>query len=201
MFEYSRSMENKPGLVESRRTKLLSFYRKNRRMPNMTEIMELFDVTSRSSAFYISEKFVEKGYAQKDRSGKLVPAPGLFAIPQVGRIRAGFAAPAEDELADTITIGDYLVRNPNSSFLLKVEGDSMRDAGIEEGDMVIFERTPDVKSGQIVVALTENGYTLKYLRSKGNTFYLEAANDAYPNIHPKEGQIIGKVVATFRTYP
>ena len=193
-------MEKNKGKTESRRTKLLSFYRMNRRMPNITEMMDLFDLSSRSSAFYISERLVEEGYASKDRTGKLVPAPGLFSVPAVGRIRAGFASPAEEEIADTIAVGDYLVRDPNASYLLKVEGDSMEDAGIRDGDMVIFERTHDVKPGQIVVALTEDGYTLKYLRMRGGRFYLEAANDRYPDIHPKEGEIIGRVVSTFRTY-
>ena len=76
----------------------------------------------------------------------------------------------------------------------------MIDAGIHEGDMVIFERTKDVKSGDIVVALTEDGYTLKYLRKKGSHAYLEAANEAYPEIHPVEGEIVGVVRATFRKY-
>lgn len=191
---------NEKGKTESRRGKLLAFYRKNRRMPNTSEIMELFELASRSSAFYMSERFVEKGYANKDRTGKLVPAPGLFSVPLVGHIRAGFAAPAEEEIADTITIGEYLIGNPNASYLLQVEGDSMQDAGIQSGDMVIFERTQDFKPGDIVVTLTEDGYTLKYLRKKGATFYLEAANDRYPDIHPKEGQIIGKVTSTFRKY-
>ncbi|HRH55522.1 MAG TPA: S24 family peptidase [Candidatus Paceibacterota bacterium] len=169
-------------------------------MPNIREIMELFTLRSRSSAFYVSERAVEEGLVAKDASGKLVPAPGLFAVPRVGHIRAGFAAPAEEELADTVSIGEYLIDNPNATYLLTVEGDSMEDAGIRNGDTVMFERTSNVKTGQIVVALTEDGYTLKYLRKRGNKFYLEAANDRYPDIHPKEGQIIGRVTATFRKY-
>ncbi|HEY0979672.1 MAG TPA: S24 family peptidase [Candidatus Paceibacterota bacterium] len=186
--------------TESRKAKLLSFYKKHRRMPNISEMMELFALSSRSSAFYASERLVEEGYANKDRTGKLVPAPGLFAIPRVGRIRAGFAAPAEEELADTVSIGEYLIDNPNASYLLTVEGDSMEGAGIRDGDMVIFERTHDVKPGQIVVALTEDGYTLKYLRKRGSRFYLEAANERYPDMYPTEGQIIGRVTSSFRTY-
>ncbi len=169
-------------------------------MPNITEMMELFDLASRSSAFYASERFVEEGYAHKDRTGKLVPAPGLFAVQLVGHIRAGFAAPAEEELADTVKIGDYMIGDPNASYLLQVEGDSMEGAGIQSGDMVIFERTQNFRPGDIVVALTEDGYTLKYLRKKGSMFFLEAANDRYPDIHPKEGQIIGKVSSSFRKY-
>lgn len=200
LFDYTFCMRKKQESIEERKGALLSFYRKHRRMPNITEVMELFGLSSRSSAFYVSERFVEEGYANKDRTGKLVPAPGLFSVPSVGRIRAGFAAPAEEEIADTVTIGDYLIGNPNASYLLQVEGDSMQDAGIQDGDMVVFERTHDVKAGQIVVALTEDGYTLKYLRKRGKAFYLEAANDRYPDIHPKEGQIIGKVTSTFRRY-
>jgi len=169
-------------------------------MPTITEMMELFSLSSRSSAFYASSRLIEEGYVEKDATGKLIPLPGLFSLPLVGHIRAGFAALAEEELADTITIGEYLIGDPNASYLLQVEGDSMEGAGIRNGDMVVFERTKDVKTGQIVVALTEDGYTLKYLRKQGKTFYLEAANDQYPDIHPREGQIIGRVTSTFRTY-
>jgi SOS-response transcriptional repressor LexA len=118
----------------------------------------------------------------------------------LGRIRAGFAAPAEEELADTVSIGEYLIRHKESSYLLKVEGNSMQDAGILSGDMIIFERRGDAKAGDIVVALTEDGYTLKYLRKKGSRIYLEAGNSQYPNLYPAEGQVIGVVVASFRTY-
>ena len=76
----------------------------------------------------------------------------------------------------------------------------MEGAGIYEGDMVVFERTHSYKPGDIVVARTEDGYTLKYLRKKGNTYYLEAANEKYPDIYPKEGEILGVVTSTFRTY-
>lgn len=118
----------------------------------------------------------------------------------IGNVQAGFAALAEEELADTITIGEYLIRHKESSYLLRVAGDSMKDAGIMEGDMVIFERRYDAKPGDIVIALTEDGYTIKYLRKKANKLFLKAANPEYPKIFPKEGEIIGVVTATFRTY-
>lgn len=169
-------------------------------MPSVSEMMGLFKLASRSSAFYIAKRLAEEGVVEKDASGKLVPGSELFALPLLGHIRAGFAAPAEEELADTIKIGDYLVRNLNASYLLQVEGDSMKDAGIQSGDMVVFERTSNFKPGQIVVALTEDGYTLKYLRKKADRFYLEAANDSYPDIYPKNGQIIGKITSSFRVY-
>lgn len=76
----------------------------------------------------------------------------------------------------------------------------MQDAAILEGDLVIFERGTEPKVGDIVIALLEDGYTIKYLRKKQGKLYLEAANPKYPDIYPREGQIIGVVVATFRTY-
>ena len=169
-------------------------------MPSITELMALFKVSSRSSAFYIANKLVAAGVLHKDKTGKLVPGADFHAVPILGHIRAGFAAPAEEEIADTISIGEYLLRRPDASYLLTVEGDSMQGAGIHQGDTVVFERTQDYKPGDIVVALTEDGYTLKYLRKKNNRYYLEAANEVYPDIYPNDGEIIGVVTATFRKY-
>lgn len=180
--------------------KVRKFYRRYKRMPSITELMALFKLASRSSAFYVANKLVESGVLEKDRAGKLIPGHAFHAVSFVGHIRAGFAAPAEEELADTISIGEYLLRRPDASYLLTVEGDSMHDAGIRHGDMVVFERTQDYKPGDVVVALTEDGYTLKYLRKKGSGYYLEAANENYPNIYPREGEIVGVVTATFRKY-
>lgn len=187
-------------MKEVYKTKVLGFYRTHKRMPNISEVMEVLGLKSRSAAFYAVQKLVEAGIVEKDSAGKLIPTSALHALPMVGHIRAGFAAPSEEEIADTITVGDYLIRHKDSSYLLQVVGDSMIDAGIQEGDMVIFERGTDYKPGDIVVALTEDGYTLKYLRKKGTQFYLEAANSKYPLIHPREGEIIGVVTSTFRKY-
>jgi repressor LexA len=185
---------------EQRIGKVRGFYRRHKRMPSITELMGLFKLSSRSSAFHASGKLVAAGIVTKDRTGKLVPGPDFHALPLVGHIRAGFAAPAEEELADTISIGEYLLRRPEASYLLTVEGDSMRDAGIHHNDMVVFERTQDYKPGDIVVALTEDGYTLKFLRRKRGRYCLEAANENYPDLYPQDGQIIGVVTATFRKY-
>ncbi len=186
--------------VAEHKEKILRFYRKNKRMPSITEVMEVCGVSSRSSAFYIVNKLVEEGVVDKDAAGKLVPTGKLHELTLVGNIRAGFAAPAEDELAEVISVGEFLIPHPNKSYLLKVIGDSMIDAGINEGDMVVFERTKDPKPGDIVVALTEDGYTLKYLRKHGTQYYLEAANEHYPDIRPIYGEVIGVVTATFRKY-
>ena len=119
---------------------------------------------------------------------------------KIGLVHAGFASPAEEDMADIISVGEYLIRDKDASFLLEVMGDSMEGAGILEGDLVIFERTGSYKPGDIVIALTEEGYTLKFLRKKGNKFFLEAANAHYPPIYPREGQIVGVVTGSLRRY-
>ncbi len=187
-------------MLKSYEHKVKDFYRTHRRMPSISELMRLCNFKSRSSAFYLVKRMVRDGVVDKDSTGRIVPNARMHTLPVLGSIRAGFAAPAEEELADTITVGEHLIRHKESSFLLKVEGDSMIDAGILEGDMIIFERGAEAKPGDIVVALTEDGYTLKYLRKKNNKIYLEAANAKYPKFHPTEGQIIGVVTSTFRTY-
>jgi DNA polymerase V len=93
-----------------------------------------------------------------------------------------FASPVEEELADTISIGEYLLRNKDQSFLLEMVGDSMKESGILHGDMIIFERTSDCKAGDIVVALTEDGYTLKHLKNG------------------ERSHVIGVVTSSFRRY-
>lgn len=189
---------------QSYKKSLISFYKKHRRMPGYAEIMDLTGFRSKNAVFKLIEKLVEDGVVKKDARGRLAPLQlesGFeTALPLVGHIRAGFASPSEEELADTITIGDYLIRDKDASYLLEVVGDSMIDAGIQEGDMVIFERTHDYRPGDIVIALTEDGYTIKYLRNKGAKYFLEAANSAYAPIYPREGEIIGVVTGTFRRY-
>jgi SOS-response transcriptional repressor LexA len=186
--------------MDDRISRVRAFYREHKRMPSISELMKLFKLRSRSSAFYVADKLIEAEVVEKDRSGKLIPGKNFHTVPLVGHIRAGFAAPAEEEIADTISIGEYLLRRPEASYLLTVEGDSMQDAGIHHGDMVVFERTQDYKVGDIVVALTPDGYTLKYLRKKKGRYCLEAANENYPDLYPAEGEIIGVVTSTFRKY-
>lgn len=98
--------------------------------------------------------------------------------------RSGFAATSEEELADTITIGQYLIRHKESTYLLRVEGDRLEDAGIFDGDMVLFERRADAKPGDIIVVLSDQGYILYRFRRTQNTM----------------GVIVGVVTASFRTY-
>lgn len=178
-----------------------AFYREQRRMPTYAEMLELFGVRSKSVVHYWIKKLMDEGVLGKDTNGFLRPLRPSLGIPLVGNVAAGFPSPAEEELREVISMDEYLVAKPEESFLLKVTGDSMIGAGIMEGDLVIVEKGKTPKNGDIVLAEVDGQWTMKYFRRQGKEVFLEAANDAYPVIRPKEELKIGGVItAAVRKY-
>lgn len=91
-------------------------------------------------------------------------------------------------------IGDYLVGNRENTILVRVSGDSMKDAAVLDGDIVVVELRSDARSGEMVIALVDEEWTLKFLHRKGEDVTLRAANSKYPDIKPKETLSIEGVV-------
>jgi len=181
---------------EERKTKLLNYFRKFKEIPSYDEMLELFDLSSKGSLYKYVQKFIEEGVLEKGSTGKLIPTSKLYGIRKLGSVQAGFPSPAEEELVDTMSLDEWLIEHPEASYMLNVQGDSMIDAGIVEGDMVIVDRTRKPDVGDIVVALVDGDWTMKYFMKKGNKTYLRAANRRYPDIHPEEELQIGGVVST-----
>jgi SOS regulatory protein LexA len=173
---------------------LYNFYAKHKRMPSYMEATKVFNVASKDSAYRIISKLVDEGVVSKDRSGKIIPLAIDPGIKVLGLVEAGFPTPAEENLLDTITLDSYMIENREASFMLRVKGDSMIDAGIHEGDFVIVERATEAKVGSIVIAELDGAWTMKYLRKKGTALYLEPANKAYKAMHPKQSLTITAVV-------
>ena len=138
----------------------------------------------------------------KEANGKLSPGPRLRSgVRLLGLVEAGFPSPAEEELLDVMDFDEYLAPNKESSYLLKVKGDSMIDAGICPGDLVVVERRATYKPGQIVIASMDGEYTMKYLRRQGDHYFLEPANERFKPIYPKGNLSIEAVVtAVVRKY-
>lgn len=194
-FTYNINMENLDT------NKLISFYEKSLRMPTYTEITKIYGYKSKNAAYKLIQKFIESGLVDKDKSGKLIPGHMFSGVRVLGLVEAGFPTPAEEDLLDTVTLDQYLVRNREATFMLEVKGDSMYDAGIREGDMVLVERTREAKEGSIVIAEIDGSWTMKYLKKQGSYFYLEPANRKYKPIYPKEELKIAAVVkAVIRKY-
>ena len=187
--------------LQDRIREIERFYHKNRRMPSYAEIGDLLGFRSKDSAFKLVGKLEKLKVVIRDKTGRLIPKSLGMLVKVLGTVEAGFPSPAEEELTDTISLDDLLIKNREATFLLKVSGDSMKDAGIMPGDMVIVDRGMAAKSGQIVIAQVDGEWTMKYLEKRGDAFYLIAANEKYKPIRPKnELKIAGVVTAVVRKY-
>jgi len=148
-----------------------------------------------------------KGYirrpAGKRRAIEVVRhvGPQEGTIPILGRVAAGQPVLATENQEGALRFDHNLLGN-GSYFALRVQGDSMLDAGIQEGDYVIVRQQEAANSGEIVIALLGEEVTVKRLRRKGKALFLEAANPAYPPIslfrHGATARILGKVVGLYR---
>lgn len=179
---------------ERYKEKIADFYQAYKRMPAYTEIMKLCAFKSKNAAFKLVQKLVDAGFVEKDARGRLTPSRFLNEVKLLGSIQAGLPTDAEEDVLDTVSIDDFLIQKREATYLLTVKGDSMIDAGIHEGDLVIVERGAQARLGDIVVADVDGEWTMKYLRKKNNEFYLEAANERYNDIHPAGSLSIGGVV-------
>ena len=116
------------------------------------------------------------------------------------RIPAGNPATAEDSY-EVFDFENYLRTDEERSFMLRVTGDSMIDAGIYDGDLIVVDTKIQPTHGVVVVAIIDGGYTVKYLRKKSDKYYLKAANPKYKDIYPEsEFKIVGVVSGSVRKF-
>ena len=186
---------------ENYKEKIIAFYKKHKRMPGYGEMMELTGFKSKNAVFKLINRLVDEGIVEKDPRGKLIPLNLNRGISLLGVVEAGLPSPAGDTLSETINLDEFLVRDPDETFLLEVKGDSMIEAHIEEGDLVLAERRVQANAGDIVIAEVDGDWTMKYYRTKGNKAYLEPANKKYKPIYPEQSLRIAAVVkAVIRKY-
>jgi len=135
--------------------------------------------------------------AQEDNIVKLeIP---LFS----STVAAGFPSPAEDHIEDTLDLNDYMVQRPDSTFMLRVEGESMKNAGILPNDILIVDRSIKAIHNKIVIAAIDGELTVKRLFHRGGLIKLLPENPAYPEIEVEsESDLIiwGVVVGSFRRF-
>ncbi len=181
--------------------KIESFYSDNKRMPTYSEMMKLFGFKSKNAVFRVVEKLIDAGLAAKDHLGRLVPTQAFGEVPMLGSVTAGLPATVEEELLERVNLDDLLIEKKASTYMLEVDGDSMIDAHIEKGDMVLVERANQAKDGQIVIAEIDGEFTMKYFRKVGDKAWLEPANKNYKPIYPEHSLNINAVLkAVIRKY-
>jgi DNA polymerase V len=118
-------------------------------------------------------------------------------------VAAGFPSPADDHLEGRIDLNQQLIRHPAATFFVRVAGDSMTGAGIQDGDLLIVDRAAEVTSGCIVVARIHDEFTLKRVRTQGGRVFLMPENEAYQPIEIVEGsdfEVWGRVIHSVRKY-
>ena len=187
--------------LEGHIRKLRQFLRREGRMPGYDEMLKLFNYRSKNAVFGLIKRMEETGFLIK-RRGKIVPTASLKGgLRLLGAIQAGFPSPAEEELADALSLDEFLIRRPEATYMLTVNGDSMTGAGIFPGDMVLVEKGGTPKPHDIVVAQVDDEWTIKYYMKDATGVCLEAANPRYKTIRPKRSLSIGGIVkAVIRKY-
>ena len=181
---------------------LRQFWRQERRAPTYAEMLDLFDYRSKNAVFGLLDRLEQTGYVAKDANGRIALLPKLTGtVRLLGSIAAGFPTQEEEQETDAVTLDEYLVKDPDHSYMLTVRGDSMIDAGIQPGDVVLVEKGPRPKQNDIVVARVDDEWTLKYYVRDAAGVRLEPANRKYKFIRPQRSLEIGGVVrAVIRKY-
>ena len=139
--------------------------------------------------------FVPQGETMTDYNEEIVPeSPGEKAVPFVELpemaqegIHAGFPSPATDYMTQAIDLNRELVRHPAATFYGRVVGDSMVDAGVDEGDILVIDKALEAQDGDMAVCFVDGEFTLKHLKMKDGKITLVPANDKYPSIEVDEG--------------
>lgn len=180
--------------------RIRKYYQKNKIMPTYDEICILFGFKSKNAAFKLVNKLVDKGFVEKMDKGRLKPGVNFLGFPIYSSVSAGPATAEEEILLDRVDLNDYLIKKPESTVLINVRGDSMIDAGIQEGDKVIVDREAVPQLGNIVVAVVDDEYTVKYFdKTKDGKIVLHPGNPKYQPIIPQNKMaIFGKVVGVVR---
>lgn len=184
--------------------KLIDFHISKKRMPTYSEMMGLFGFKSKNAVYRLVQKFIDAGIVTKDAMGRLVPTNIFSEVPILGSVKAGFPSATEELIEETINLNDFLIQKRDKTYLIEVDGNSMIDAHIADGDMVIAERTNTARDGQIVIANVDGEFTMKYFRQDAKNpqkVWLEPANKDFENIYPENGmEIVAVVKGVVRKY-
>ena len=175
--------------------------------PAVRDICEAVHLKSTSSVHSHLETLEKNGYIRRDptkpRAIEILDESFNFTrremvnVPMVGRVAAGEPLLAEQNVENYFPSPMEFMPN-NQTFMLRVKGDSMINIGIFDGDLVLVEQRQTARNGEVIVALVEDGATVKRFFKEEGVFRLQPENDALDPIIVKEVQILGKVIGVFR---
>ena len=171
--------------------------------PSYAGLGEVVGFRTKNAALKLAKRLTASGFLKSAPGGKLAPTPRFFELPIAqSKVAAGAPASAAAETTiELVTLDSLLVAKPSQTVLVRVRGDSMRDAGIFEGDLAVVERAESAHPGEFVVAMVDDEFTLKEFRYEGRQPILIPHNPDYQPIRPGQSlKIFGKVRAIVRRY-
>lgn len=181
--------------------RLRDYYARHRILPSYARIGTLVGLTSKASVAGMVLRLKGEGFLESSPDRRLKPGRRFFERSIGESVQAGLPSPASEADSDSLTIDEHLIAKPSRTVLIKVKGDSMIDAGIHGGDVVVVEKRTTAVVGDIVVAILENDFTLKRFGRENDRVVLRPENRSYPVIRPKgEPELFGVVVGMFRKY-
>ncbi len=173
-----------------------------RRLPHRARALEIIRLPETLERSGFKPRVIE-GMAPPPRTAMAISSSHAMELPVMGRIAAGTPIEAIQVASHNVSVPGEMLAQGGKHYALEVKGDSMIDAGINDGDIVVIHEQPDADNGEIVVALVEDQEaTLKRLRKRGSAIALEAANPAYETRVYRDDQvkIQGRLVGLIRTY-
>lgn len=176
--------------------------------PSVREICEAVSLKSTSTVHGHLKRLEKKGLIRRDPSKPRAleiaelstPKKEMISIPIVGKITAGLPILATENVEDTFSLPLDFIKHDKELFMLRVSGQSMIKAGINDKDLAIIERCNDAVNGEIVVALIDDSATIKRFFKEENHIRLKPENDTMDPIIVDDCSILGKLVGIFRAY-
>lgn len=192
---------------EESRSKILAFIREEIQYkgypPSVREICQAVGFKSTSSVHAHLRDLEREGLLRRDatkpRAMELTDNPKGRVVPLVGRVTAGIPILAQENIEDEIMLPQDMVRGEDV-FALRVEGESMIEAGILNGDIVVVRKQESANNGEIVVAMIEDEATVKRIFYEDHRVRLQPENCTMSPIYASEVTVLGRVVALFREF-
>ncbi len=179
---------------------LKNFFREGWIFQSLDQMAKLLGYANRAGARLFFEKLVKEGVLSLENKS-YVPTNRLIGYSLFESVRAGLPFTPETHPTSQMDLEKYLIEHPASTYLVRVKGDSMKDAGIIEGDIVVLDRSLTPRNGDIVIASLDGDVTLKYFERKNGTVKLIPANSEYTAIIADDScEILGVVVSSVRKY-
>ena len=175
----------------------------NGRVPSVREICENTGLSSTSTVHYHLKHLEDKGYIVREHGvNRFIQITGeekSVSVPVLGKVAAGNPIVAIEDIECYVPVPEKLKRG-KELFALRIQGESMINAGILNDDIVIVNRTPVAENGEIVVALVEDSATVKRFYKENGHYRLQPENDDYEPIIVDEVILLGKVISLIRNY-